>query len=151
MNVPEIIRRCWAVFEPDLAAAGYELVEVEFAKQYGTRLLRVYIDKEEGITHDDCQAVSQLLNPVLDAEDLIEDNYVLEVSSPGFDRPLRKPSDFERYAGEELKLSTHTALLGQQNFRGILRGFQDGLILLQSEGADIEVHIENLKKANLVR
>ncbi len=151
MNVPEIIRQSWTLFEPDLQAAGYDLVEVEFGKQHGTRVLRVYIDKEGGITHADCQTVSQLLNPVLDARDYIEEDYVLEVSSPGFDRPLRKPADFERFAGEELKLSTHTALLGRKNFRGILQGFRDGLILLTSEGANVEVHIENLKKANLVR
>lgn len=152
VNVPQVIRRSWELFEPILAAQGYELVEVELGRQHGDLLLRLFIDRAEvGITHDDCQIVSQLLSPVLEVEDLIADNYVLEISSPGVDRPVRKTADFERFAGEEIRVTTQTALSGQKRFQGTLKGFRDGLVVMDCDGRELEVHIENLKKANLVR
>lgn len=77
-------------------------MELEFAQQGSRGILRLYVDREGGVTIDDCVAVAQLLNPVLDTTDFIADSYVLEVSSLGFDRPVRKPIDFERFAGERI-------------------------------------------------
>lgn len=151
MSREELVRRFWSRFEDDIAEQGYELVEVEVAGQGGVRILRIYIDKPEGIGLEDCTAVSQLLNPLLDAEDFIADNYILEVSSPGFDRPLRKPSDFVRYAGEAVTVLTHSPIEGRKKFVGVLVGFEDGLIHVDCDGTRHEVHIENLRKANLNR
>ncbi len=151
MRNTEIVRRAWAELEGQLHAQGYEMVEVEFGQEGGRRIFRVYIDREGGITLDDCQKVSQVLNPILDATDWVEGSYYLEVSSPGFDRPVRKPRDFERFTGERIKAKTILPVEGRKNFKGILRGYRDGLVLIESEGRTYEIHTENLQKANLER
>ncbi|MCF6285448.1 MAG: ribosome maturation factor RimP [Candidatus Hydrogenedentes bacterium] len=152
MSKEELIRRFWSVFESEVVEQGYELVDVELTGVGGVRILRIYIDKETGgIVHQDCTAVSQLLNPLLDADNFISDNYILEVSSPGIDRPVRKPKDFERFAGESITVTTLSPVLGQKEFIGVLRGFGDGLIQVDCEGTVFEIHLENLRKANLNR
>jgi len=140
------------VFDPELTEQGYELVEVEYGRQNGMLILRVYVDKASGgITLDDCTAASQLLSPVLDARDFITDEYMLEVSSPGFDRPLRKPEHFARFVGEPVKVVTHALVGGRSRFTGTLKGFEDGLVLLEVDGEAVSIHVENLKKARLNR
>jgi ribosome maturation factor RimP len=96
-------------------------------------------------------AVSQVLSPVLDARDFLGSEYMLEVSSPGFDRPLRKPEHFVRFAGDPVKVVTHALVGGRSRFSGVLKGFEDGLILLDVDGEAVSIHIENLKKARLNR
>lgn len=147
----DVIRRVWTEFEPEVNAQGYELVEVEFAQEGRSRVLRLYIDKEGGILLEDCQAVSQLVSALLDAGDFVQEHYLLEVSSPGIDRPLRKAADFERFAGEPVKLTAVAPVAGRKKFSGVLRGIHDGLIVVECDGAPCEVHIENLKKAHLDR
>ena len=152
MTADEIIRTAWAVCDPELTEQGYELVEVEYGRQNGVMILRVYVDKASGgITLDDCTAVSQLLSPVLDARDFIEGEYMLEVSSPGFERPLRKPEHFLRFAGEPVKVVTHATVGGRSRFSGVLRGYEEDLVLLEVDGEIISVHIENVKRARLNR
>jgi ribosome maturation factor RimP len=152
LTVDEIIRTAWAVFDPELTEQGYELVEVEYGRQEGVLILRVYVDKTPGgITLDDCTAVSQLLSPVLDTRDFIGGEYMLEVSSPGFDRPIRKPEHFVRFAGEPVKVVTNALVGGRSRFSGVLKGFDDGLVLLEVDGEPVSIHIENLKKARLNR
>lgn len=151
MERSEIVRRSWQELEPELAALGYELVEVEYTPQGGSPVLRLFIDKPDGITLDDCQRASHLVSAVLDHSDYISDQYMLEMSSPGFDRPVRKASDFEKFAGEKVKVMAHTAVAGRKQFRGILKGFRDGLILVDCDGMECGIHIENLKKARLDR
>lgn len=152
MSKEELVRRFWSVFEPEINEQGYELVEVELTGQGGVRILRVYIDKENvGIRHEDCASVSQLLNPLLDADDFISDNYILEVSSPGIDRPVRKPEDFKRFTGESVTLATYSPVDGRKKFSGVLRGFDDGLIQVDCDGKLYGIHAENLRKANLNR
>ena len=148
----ETVRRVWQEFEAELATLGYELVEVELAHEAGRRVLRIYIDKEGGgITHDDCAAVTQLLSPQLDAGEFMEASYLLEVSSPGIARPLRKAADFERFAGETARVVTHAPVFGRQKFTGVVQGVQDGMVLLECDGAPWEIHLENVKKAHLRR
>ncbi len=147
----EVVGRVWREVEPQLRQQGYELVEVEFGQQGRTRILRLFIDREGGVTLSDCQAASQLVSALLDGADLIQGHYMLEMSSPGFDRPLRKPEDFARFAGERAKLVAHTPVAGRKRFTGVLKGYQDGLVMIDCEGTVCEVHIENLKKANLDR
>ncbi|MCC6143515.1 MAG: ribosome maturation factor RimP, partial [Candidatus Hydrogenedentes bacterium] len=145
MEREEIVRSTWSLIEPHLAEQGYEVVELEYTRQGGTRVLRVFIDKDGGITLDDCAAVSQLLSPILDEADLIAESYMLEVSSPGIDRPLRKPADFDRFAGEEIRLQTYSPLEGRSRFKGVLKGIQGDLIVLDCDGRTFEIHLENLK------
>lgn len=147
----DLHERAWKTLEPELAQQGYELVEVEVAGGSGRSILRVFIDKEKGITLDDCAAVSQFLGPVLDREDLIGGSYVLEVSSPGFDRPVRKPADFARFASEKIKVKTHFPVDGRKRFAGVLKGIEDGGVLVECEGVLHRIPIENVHKANLVR
>lgn len=152
MERQTVIQRIWDEFEAPLRTHGYELVEVEFGPQYGRQVLRVYIDKQNGgISLDDCTAVSQLLTPVLDRSDFVPKRCVLEVSSPGLDRPLRKAADFERFVGEPVRLQTHVPVNARKNFTGVLRGLADGLIALECDGVVYEIHLENLKKAHLNR
>jgi ribosome maturation factor RimP len=151
VNNDETIRRGWRELEPLLWEQGYELVELELAMFGGRRILRVFIDKEGGITLGDCQAVSQILNPYLDSSDLVEGSYSLEVSSPGFDRPVRKLGDFERFAGERINVKTAMPVEGKKKFKGILKGLKDGLVVVESEGRVYEIHLENLLRANLDR
>lgn len=153
MESEEIVRNVWERFEPEIAEQGYELVEVELAGGTGGgRVLRMFIDKPGGgITIEDCVAVSQVVNPLLDVVDWIPDHYSLEVSSPGIDRPVRKPADFKRFLGEPVKLQSKTPVAGRKRFHGELKDFQDGLILVECDGVEYSIHIENLKKANLDR
>jgi ribosome maturation factor RimP len=147
----ELHERAWSTLEPELAQQGYELVEVEIAGGSGRAILRVFIDKEKGITLDDCAAVSQFLGPLLDKVEIVGGSYVLEVSSPGFDRPVRKPTDFLRFSGEAIKVKTHLPVDGRKKFSGILKGFENGVVVVESEGNVHRINIENVHKANLVR
>lgn len=152
MDRREIVRTAWRVLEPQVAEQGYELVEVEYTGPSGRPTLRLFLDQPAGgITLDDCAAMSHVLSPVLDAADFIDGNYILEVSSPGVDRPLRKPADFERFVGEEVRLTTHAPTRGRKKFTGVVKGLRDGMISLECDGAEYEIHLENLKKANLNR
>ena len=147
----EVVASVWRVLEPELREQGYELVEVELGRHGPRALLRIFLDKEGGITLDDCQAASQFMGPLLEARDVVTGAYTLEVSSPGFDRPVRKPADFRRFTGEAVKLKTHEPVMGRRRFRGTLAGIDDGLVALDCEGDRFEIHIENVAKANLDR
>ncbi len=152
MDKASIIKKTWDEFEALLTTHGYELVEVEYSVQHGRPVLCLYIDKADSpVGLDDCTAVSQLLSPLLDRDDFVPGDYVLEVSSPGMDRPLRKASDFERFAGEPVRLQAHSPVGGRKKFSGVLRGVRDGLIALECDGVVHEIRLENLKKANLNR
>ena len=151
MLANEVIERVWEDVTPELNEQGYELVEVQYVPGARGRVLRLYIDREGGVTLDDCQRVSRVVSNLLDRLDYIQEHYVLEVSSPGFDRPVRKASDFERFKGERIKLVLDTVVGGRKRINGILQGYHDGLVKVDAEGTIYEVHIENLKKANLDR
>lgn len=105
---------------PIVEGMGFVLVDVEYVKEGASWYLRAFIDKEGGITVDDCEAVSRSFSDVLDAEDYIEDSYIFEVSSPGLGRPLKKEKDFIRHTGDELEVRTYKAVDGVKEFYGIL-------------------------------
>ena len=151
MEASEVVRQAWVEFEPELAEQGYELVEVEYALHGGTAVLRFFVDKESGITVDDCASVSRFVSVLLDKNDFLRDRYTLEVSSPGIDRPLRKPADFDRFKGEKIVVKTVTPVEGRRRFKGLLSGYHDGLISLDDGGVERSIHIENVKKAKLDR
>lgn len=135
-----------------MAEQGYELVELEFGRQGRARVVRIYMDKVGGaVTLDDCVAATQLMSPVLDKAGVIDEQYMLEVSSPGFDRPVRKAADFERFRGETVRVVSRVPVEGRSRFKGVLMGLEDGLIRLDCDGEPRCIHIENLKSARLDR
>ena len=147
----DILRRAWDEIEPEVVAKGFELVEVEIAQQGAMPILRLYVDREGGVTLDHCAELSRSLSPFLDVIGFMDGRYALEVSSPGIDRPVRKPKDFEQYIGEAVKVKTITPLEGRKKFRGTLAGFADGMITLENDGRSVQIHLENIHKAQLDR
>jgi ribosome maturation factor RimP len=130
--------------------AGVEVVDVEW-KIGKQRFLRVYIDKPEGVSHSDCQAVSEQLGVLLDVEDLVPGSrYILEVSSPGLDRKLTKAADFERFVGRLARISTMEPVENSKFFEGRLAGHADGLVKIDVKGRIIELPLAGIRKANLV-
>ena len=108
---------------PIIEKNQFELVDVEYVKEGSNWYLRAYIDKPGGITVDDCEVVSRALSELLDQNDFIEDSYILEVSSPGLGRPLKKEKDFQRSLGEEVEIRTYRAINRQKEFVGVLKGY----------------------------
>jgi ribosome maturation factor RimP len=143
--------RVWAAIETPLSDMGFELIETEFVQEGGRWILRVYLDKDGGITLDDCADASQMLSPLLDETDLVEGRYYLEVSSPGIDRPVRRPSDFARFVGEPMKLRAVAPVQGRRRFRGELADFRDGLVVMRCDGNEYAIHLSNVAKASLDR
>lgn len=122
-----------AMLEPIISEKGFELVDVEYVKEGGTWYLRAYIDKEGGITIDDCEAVSRAFSEKLDQEDFIEDAYIMEVSSPGLGRPLKKEKDYVRSMGKELEIRTYRAIDKQKEFYGILTAYDNNSVTIEME------------------
>lgn len=121
---------------PIITENGFELVDVEYVKEASTWYLRVYIDKEGGITIDDCELVSRAFSERLDKEDFIEDSYIMEVSSPGLLRPLKKDKDFQRSIGKELELKTYRMIDKTKDFKGILKAFDKETITIETEDGE---------------
>ena len=110
---------------------GYELVELELKGSGNSSVIRIYVDKPEGISHSDCGLVSEQVGTVLDVEDVIPYKYTLEISSPGLDRKLVKESDFTRFEGKLAKVQTRIPLQHQKVFKGRLKGLRDGSVVLE--------------------
>lgn len=119
------------MLEPILSDYHFELIDVEYVKEVSTYYLRIYIDKEGGITIDDCETVSRALDVKLDKEDPIKDPYILEVSSPGLDRPLKKDKDFERSIGKKVELKLYKALNNQKEYEGQLVSYNPETVNIQ--------------------
>lgn len=132
------------------AREGCELVQCVYVHEGGRWFLRVYIDRPDGITIDHCTAVSRQLSAVLDVEDCIPHAYNLEVSSPGLDRPLNTPDDYQRFAGEPVHIRTTTPIGGRRRFRGILEKLEDEVVTVADEaGRLFEIPLEKVHKARL--
>ena len=118
---------------------GFELVDVEYVKESGEYYLRIYIDKPEGISLAEYETISRELSPILDEKDPIQENYFLEVSSPGLDRPLKKEKDFIRYKGREVELKLYKPLNGSKQFEGtLLELTPENIIKLEIDGSTVE-------------
>ena len=129
---------------------GYELVDVELKGAGKNSLLRIFIDQQAGISHRDCELVSELVGTVLDVEDLIPFSYTLEVSSPGLDRKLVKESDYTRFGGKLARIQTRIPLHQQKVFRGRLQGIQDGKVRLElPKGNLLEIPLDVIDEARL--
>ena len=118
---------------PILDRMNFELVDVEYVKEGGTWYLRAYIDKEGGITVNDCEAVAREMNEILDREDFVEDSYVFEVSSPGLGRPLKKEKDYIRSMGKEVEIRTYRAINREKEFYGILSAYDEYTVTIKTE------------------
>ena len=118
---------------PILEKYNFELVDVEYVKEGSNWYLRAYIDKEGGITVDDCETVAREMNEILDREDYIEDSYIFEVSSPGLGRPLKKEKDYVRSMGKELEIRTYRSINGSKEFYGILTDYDEKNVTIQTE------------------
>lgn len=145
-------------------SSGLELVDLELLGGGKARMLRVFIDKPGGVTHDDCSNFSREAGTIFDVEDAVPGGqYTLEVSSPGLDRKLTKPGDFQRFVGSLVKLTTRDPVNGNRHFEGRLKAFNDGRLSLEltprkkskkhqevEPGTEVEIDLRNVEKANLV-
>ena len=118
---------------PVMEKHHFELVDVEYVKEAGTWYLRAYIDKEGGITVDDCEVINRELGDWLDQEDFIEDSYILEVSSPGLGRPLKKEKDFARSIGKEVDIKLYKAVENQKDYTGVLEAYDKDTVTIGLE------------------
>lgn len=135
--------------EPLLTDMGMELVEVQYRREGHGWVLRFFIDREGGVSIDDCAAASREISAYLEVEDLIDHAYCLEVSSPGLERPLKKPADFIRFTGRLARIKVREALDGQFVLVGTLMGLADERVLLETEGGLREIELGNIARARL--
>jgi len=154
--------RVRAIVERVAASLGVEVVEIELRGGGKARMLRIFIDKPNGVTHEDCASLSREVSTILDVEDAVPGgSYVLEVSSPGLDRKLFRPTDFERFQGSRVKLTTRDPVNGNRHFEGRLERFEAGRLTLDLAEArrkfrpadgerKLEIELANVEKANLV-
>lgn len=139
-----------AMLAPVVAEQGCELWGLEYFQQGRRSALRLYIDAEDGITVDDCERVSRQVSAVLDVEDPIAGAYMLEVSSPGMDRPLYRPEQYLRYVGAQIALRLRAPYEGRRKFQGVVRGIEEGDLVLQVGETEFLLPLEGIDKANVV-
>lgn len=125
---------------PIVEENGFELVDVEYVKEGSSWYLRAYIDKPGGITVDDCEIVSRKVSDLLDKEDFISDAYILEVSSPGLGRPLKKDKDFERSIGQEVEIRLYRTLDHRKEYQGVLKAYDKGTVTIMEDGNEITLN-----------
>ena len=144
--------KLFGLLQPVVAGLGYELLEIEWASSGRDSLVRAYIDRTDGgaVGLDDCERVSRSVSAVLDAEDPIGHEYRLEVSSPGFDRPLRTAAHFERFAGSEARIELAAPLEGRRRFRGRLGPVTDGMVTIEVDRKEWRLPLAGISKARLV-
>lgn len=147
MNITEQIEK---LVSPLAAEQKIEIVDVEYVKENGQYVLRIFIDSEHGVNLDLCANISRLFGAKLDEEDIIKDNYVLEISSPGIDRILKKEKDFERFKSFFIKVTTNSAINGQKHFNGKLLTVGGGKIVIDDfTNKIIEIEIANILRAKV--
>ena len=132
----EYEQKAEAMLQPIVDANGFELVDVEYVKEAGTWYLRGYIDKTGGITVNDCETVSRAFSDRLDEEDFIEDSYIMEISSPGLDRPLKKEKDFARSIGKLVEIRTYRPVEKQKEFCGTLTAYDNNSVIIDEGGRE---------------
>ena len=138
------------LLSPEIEALGYELVELDPPAPGGSGTLRIYIDSDDGIGLDDCERVSHQVSGVLDVEDPIHGHYVLEVSSPGLDRPLRTEEHFRRQAGRLVKIVLVEGRPGRRRYKGRIRDVADGVLQIEVDGEGVALPLSDIESARLV-
>ncbi len=144
------VERLTEMLQPAVEALGFELWGLEYITQGKHSTLRIYIEHENGITVDDCAKVSHQVSGVLDVEDPIKENYSLEVSSPGLDRPLFKEHQYQAAVGKKIKAKTHVPVMGRRNFSGVLESVEQGMACIDVDGEIYELEIIDIDKANII-
>lgn len=144
------IARVWALVAPLTEAEGFEIVDIELKREGGRsgRVLRLYLDREGGPTMDDLSRVSRELSDLLDVHDVVEGSYTLEVSSPGINRPLRRPEHFARFLGKRVRVRTREAIHGRRTFLGQLLEVSQDKIFLDQDGQRCEIPFALIEKSN---
>jgi len=151
MSREEVTAKVQEIAERVGASEGLEIVEVQLLGGGGARVLRIFIDKPEGVTHADCEMISHNVGTILDVEDVIPGaHYTLEVSSPGVERKLTKPREFERFVGQKVKVVLRQPIENQRHLTGTLKSFAAGVITLEpGPGKSVQFPLEQVEKANL--
>jgi ribosome maturation factor RimP len=148
--VKSSVEKVTQLIEPTVQALDLELWGVEHASQGKYSVLRIFIEREAGVTIDDCERVSRQVSAIFDVEEPIAGEYTLEVSSPGMDRLLFTPQQFQRYRGEEVSVRMRTPVDGRRKFKGTLTDVVDDIIHIQVDGSDFELPHGDIEKANIV-
>jgi ribosome maturation factor RimP len=155
MAMTDVVSRVTGLTGPILSSLGLELVDIEYKREGRAMVLRLFIDREGGLTLDDCATVSRELAEILEVEDFISDHYTLEVSSPGLNRPLKKAADYERYRGRLIRIKTFELLPDdagnpRKTFLGELLGLDGGIVRMKlTEGQSAGIPLVKIAKANL--
>lgn len=146
-----VVEKIQQIAERVASDVGLEIVEVQLLGGGNSRVLRIFIDKPEGVTHADCEYISQNVGTILDVEDVVPGSgYTLEVSSPGVERKLTRPREFERFVGQKVKVVLRQPVENQRHWVGDLKSFAEGVITLEpSPGRSIQFPLEQVEKANL--
>ena len=145
------LERIREIAEGVASSEGVELVDVELVGRGPGAVLRIFLDKPGGVTTQDCQTVSRQVGVILDVEDVIDARYTLEVSSPGLDRRLTKPADYQRFTGKQVKLQLRNSEGGRRRFQGRLLGCEEGQVKLEVEDlGTVAIPLQEIEKANLV-
>jgi ribosome maturation factor RimP len=147
----EILAKVREVAERVGESEGIEIVDVELAGSGHSRVLRIYIDRPTGVTHSDCELISQQVGTILDVEEAVPGGaYTLEVSSPGVERKLSRPQDFVRFQGQKVKITLREPVENRRNWEGVLAGFDEGVLRLEAApGKEISFNMQQIQKANL--
>jgi len=145
----EIKEKIKEIIEIPILKKNMELVDLEWRRERNGWVLRIFIDKPGGVTIADCAKISGIVGEILDKKNIIHRSYILEVSSPGIERPLVKKEDYERFKGEKAKIILKTPVSGRRNFTGIILGIKKDLVQIEVEGRIWEFSLDNIKKANL--
>ncbi|NPA53670.1 MAG: ribosome maturation factor RimP [Aquificae bacterium] len=144
----DIVERVKELLQPLLEERGLKLVDVEYIKE-GKPVLRIYIYNNEGTSIDDCEWISRRIGALLDIEDLIPHSYTLEVSSPGLNRKLKNPEEYEIFKGREIKIVTKEPIDKKQVFKGTLKGLEEENVKIEEKGCEVKIPLENISRANL--
>ncbi len=150
VSASQITERVIALVEPVAEDLGLDLVDVEYVTERGRWILRIYIDKPGGVNVEDCAMVSSEIGDLLDVKNVISGHYVLEVSSPGLNRPLRKEKDFIWATGKRIKARTKMPIEGRRNFTGVLERYSNGTISIRLDQGTVELALRDIEKANLL-
>ncbi|MDX9917345.1 MAG: ribosome maturation factor RimP [Gudongella sp.] len=149
MNKKNIVGRVTDCAERQAQELGYELVDVEYVREYGNNYLRIYIHKPGGVSLDDCQLMSEKVGEQLDELEIIDKAYYLEVSSPGLDRPIKTDRDYERNLGKEIEVNLYNPIDGTKKLEGILESYSDSIVIIKSTEREHSLPRESISLARL--
>jgi len=149
LKFENLLQEIRQVVEPILESQGFELVDLEYQRESRGWVLRIYLDREGGVSLDDCARVSHEVGAILEVKDLIPSSYILEVSSPGLTRPLKKPEDFRKFRNQMVKIKLYEPHEGRRNFKGTLLGLEGDRVRVEVEQRVYELPLQRIAKANL--